>query len=122
MDEPDVFKAFQQELGTSAVPAAAVKALTYVIQTSNASTLMELEVELMSAADVLKSCARERYALKASISLSVISDLFLRYVTRTSLDFDSVSCHVFYAKLWICKVWIVTHIIYCMVLVGNHVD
>lgn len=57
---------------------AAIKALTAVINRSQATTMMELEIELKKASDSLKAWD------KTSISLSAGCDLFTRYVTRTS--------------------------------------
>ncbi|XP_077240891.1 uncharacterized protein LOC143881598 [Tasmannia lanceolata] len=57
---------------------AAIMALASVIQSSEATTMMELEIELKKASDVLKSWDT------TSISLSAGCDLFIRYVTRTS--------------------------------------
>ncbi len=44
-----------------------------------ANTLMGLERELKSAADLLKSCSN-------ALSVSSACELFTRFVTRTSLD------------------------------------
>lgn len=60
-----------------AVAVAAIKALTYAIGNSTASTMMELEKELKAAADSLQKCNR------SSISLAAGCELFMRYVTRT---------------------------------------
>ncbi|XP_010273823.1 PREDICTED: translation initiation factor eIF-2B subunit alpha-like [Nelumbo nucifera] len=57
---------------------AAILALTAVIRTSEATTMMELEIELKKASDSLKSWDT------TSISLTAGCDLFMRYVTRTS--------------------------------------
>jgi translation initiation factor eIF-2B subunit alpha len=66
---------------------AAIRALAAVIRASEASTMMELEIELKKASDTLKSWD------KTSISLTAGCDLFIRYVTRTSAleyeDFNS---------------------------------
>ncbi|KAH9305634.1 hypothetical protein KI387_010038 [Taxus chinensis] len=53
-------------------------ALAAVIKRSQASTMMELEIELKNASDTLKLWD------ETSISLSAGCDLFMRYVTRTS--------------------------------------
>ncbi|MQL77545.1 hypothetical protein Taro_009948 [Colocasia esculenta] len=62
-------------------------ALSAVIRTSEATTMMELEIELKRASDALKSSDL------TSISLSAGCDLFMRYVTRTKAleyeDFDA---------------------------------
>ncbi|KAJ0241042.1 eIF-2B GDP-GTP exchange factor subunit alpha [Hirschfeldia incana] len=66
---------------------AAIRALAAVIRASEASTMMELEIELKKASDTLKLWD------KTSISLTAGCDLFIRYVTRTSAleyeDFNS---------------------------------
>nr|POE93947.1 translation initiation factor eif-2b subunit alpha [Quercus suber] len=66
---------------------AAIRALAAVIRASEATTMMELEIELKKASDSLKSWD------KTSISLTAGCDLFMRYVTRTSAlgyeDFNS---------------------------------
>ncbi|KAK6128075.1 hypothetical protein DH2020_038180 [Rehmannia glutinosa] len=66
---------------------AAIRSLASVIRSSQATTMMELEIELKKAADLLKSWDT------TSISLTAGCDLFMRYVTRTSAleyeDFNS---------------------------------
>ncbi|CAK9144674.1 unnamed protein product [Ilex paraguariensis] len=66
---------------------AAIRALAWVIRSSEATTMMELEIELKKASDSLKSWDT------TSISLTAGCDLFMRYVTRTSAleyeDFNS---------------------------------
>ncbi|XP_010415980.2 PREDICTED: LOW QUALITY PROTEIN: translation initiation factor eIF-2B subunit alpha-like [Camelina sativa] len=66
---------------------AAIRALAAVIRASEATTMMELEIELKTASDTLKSWDT------TSISLTAGCDLFIRYVTRTSAleyeDFNS---------------------------------
>ncbi|XP_031132398.1 translation initiation factor eIF-2B subunit alpha-like isoform X2 [Ipomoea triloba] len=66
---------------------AAIRALASVIRSSDATTMMELEIELKKASDSLKSWDT------TSISLTAGCDLFMRYVTRTSAleyeDFNS---------------------------------
>uniref|UniRef100_A0A0D6QZX2 Translation initiation factor eIF2B subunit alpha n=1 Tax=Araucaria cunninghamii TaxID=56994 RepID=A0A0D6QZX2_ARACU len=57
---------------------AAIMALAAVIRRSEASTMMELEIELKNASDTLKLWD------ETSISLSAGCDLFMRYVTRTA--------------------------------------
>ncbi|KAJ8510087.1 hypothetical protein OPV22_000521 [Ensete ventricosum] len=57
---------------------AAIMALVAGIRSSDATTMMELEIELKKASDALKSWDT------TSISLSAACDLFMRYVTRTS--------------------------------------
>ncbi|CAL5443683.1 unnamed protein product [Camellia sinensis] len=69
---------------------AAIRALASVIRSSEATTMMELEIELKKASDSLKV---KRSWDKTSISLTAGCDLFMRYVTRTSAleyeDFNS---------------------------------
>ncbi|EEF29438.1 translation initiation factor eif-2b alpha subunit, putative [Ricinus communis] len=66
---------------------AAIRALAAVIGNSEATTMMELEIELKKASDSLKAWDT------TSISLTAGCDLFMRYVTRTSAleyeDFNS---------------------------------
>ncbi|GMI72359.1 hypothetical protein like AT1G53900 [Hibiscus trionum] len=66
---------------------AAIRALAAVIRASQATTMMELEIELKKASDSLKAWDT------SSISLTAGCDLFMRYVTRTSAleyeDFNS---------------------------------
>ncbi|KAG6425786.1 hypothetical protein SASPL_109990 [Salvia splendens] len=57
---------------------AAIRALASVIRSSQAKTMMELEIELKKASDSLKSWDT------TSISLTAGCDIFMRYVTRTS--------------------------------------
>ncbi|XP_047957620.1 translation initiation factor eIF-2B subunit alpha-like [Salvia hispanica] len=57
---------------------AAIRALASAIRSSQAKTMMELEIELKKASDSLKSWDT------TSISLTAGCDLFMRYVTRTS--------------------------------------
>ncbi|XP_068658814.1 uncharacterized protein [Aristolochia californica] len=65
---------------------AAIMALAAVIRFSEATTMMELEIELKKASDTLKSWDT------TSISLSASCDLFMRYVTRTSaLEYEDFS-------------------------------
>ncbi|XP_058108700.1 uncharacterized protein LOC131251777 [Magnolia sinica] len=63
---------------------AAIMALAAVIRSSEATTMMELEIELKKASDSLKAWD------ETSISLSAGCDLFMRYVTRTSaLEYEN---------------------------------
>ncbi|RMZ54930.1 hypothetical protein APUTEX25_000447 [Auxenochlorella protothecoides] len=67
-----------------AVAVAAITALTSVIRSSSASTVMGLEKELKDAANALQRCNDTAISLKAGC------DLFLRYTTRTSaLELDN---------------------------------
>ncbi|KAI3871171.1 hypothetical protein MKW98_015071 [Papaver atlanticum] len=67
-----------RQLPELAEAVAAILALASVIRFSKASTIMELERELKTASDSLKSWDT------TSISLTAGCDLFMRYVTRTS--------------------------------------
>jgi len=70
------------------VPVAAVRALVAVMKRSNASTMLGLTIELRAAADELKlKAAESQDKVSTSISLTAGCELFLRYVTRTGLDF-----------------------------------
>ncbi|CAK9136366.1 unnamed protein product [Ilex paraguariensis] len=72
---------------TLAEAVAAIRALAWVIRSSKATTMMDLEIELKKASDSLKSWDT------TSISLAAGCDLFMHYVTRTSAleyeDFNS---------------------------------
>ncbi|KAG6792200.1 hypothetical protein POTOM_001343 [Populus tomentosa] len=78
---------------------AAIRALAAVIRNCQATTMMELEIELKKASDSLKNSYVPRIGNcfqlwdTTSISLTAGCDLFMRYVTRTSAleyeDFNS---------------------------------
>ncbi|KAH6757986.1 Eukaryotic translation initiation factor 2B family protein [Perilla frutescens var. hirtella] len=73
-----------RKLPELAEAVAAIRSLASVIRSSQATTMMELEIELKKAADLLKAWDT------TSISLTAGCDLFMRYVTRTSaLDYDN---------------------------------
>lgn len=80
LDVVQVFQKYVAENPNNAVAVAAMQALTLVVKHSTSTTLMELRLELKAAADLLKSCKEK------SISLTASSELFLRYVTCTTLD------------------------------------
>ncbi|EGC33937.1 translation initiation factor eIF-2B alpha subunit [Dictyostelium purpureum] len=65
-----------------AIPTIGI--LTEVIRNSHATTIMGLQKDLEDAAKQLKTCP-----FNQSISLSSVCDLFIRFVTRTSLDFPN---------------------------------
>lgn len=71
---------------------AAIRALASVIRSTDATTMMELQTELKTASDSLKSWDT------TSISLTAGCDLFMRYVTRTSAveyeDFNSAKSRI----------------------------
>ena len=67
---------------------AAIKALTDSIETSSASTMMELKKSLEKASDVLKSTS-------SNFSLMAACDLFLSYVTRCFLEFTVIDYAIY---------------------------
>jgi translation initiation factor eIF-2B subunit alpha len=79
-----------------AVAVAVIKALTGVIYRSEASTMMQMEGELQEAATQLRALHEaERDASPSAaarhhnaIATTAGCQLFLRYVTRTFLEFD----------------------------------
>lgn len=76
-----------------AVAVAAIKALTGVIYRSEASTMMQMEGELQGAAAQLRSLQvgegeSQTARYHNSIATTAGCQLFLRYVTRTFLEFD----------------------------------
>ena len=73
----------EREDAEVAVPVAAMKALADVIKRSNASTMMEMELELRASAERLKAHGQETMS-QSTISLNSGCDLFLRHVTRTN--------------------------------------
>ncbi|GLD92259.1 hypothetical protein PINS_up000792 [Pythium insidiosum] len=93
---PMVVQDFLQFLNDSdvAVAVAVIKALTGVIRRSEASTMMQMEGELQEAAQQLKTCqfGKQSSALsnryQNSIATTAGCELFLRYVTRSFLEFD----------------------------------
>ncbi|CAI5515601.1 unnamed protein product [Closterium sp. Naga37s-1] len=78
------FGRWRKDDPTTAVAVAAVKALTAVIERSEATTVMGLEVELRRACDDLK---RES---SGCISLRAACDIFLCFVSRTSVEADDL--------------------------------
>lgn len=97
----DVVHDFLQFLNDSdvAVAVAVIKVLTGVIQRSEATTMMQMESELREAAQQLKTCQfghqssplSHRY--QNSIAITAGCELFLRYVTRSFLEFDVSSLY-----------------------------
>lgn len=81
-DVVTTFNEWVEQHPSIAIAVAAIQALTYVVKSSEATTLMELQLEIRQAIDMLNSSDVER----RSISLSAGCELFNRYVTRTSLD------------------------------------
>jgi translation initiation factor eIF-2B subunit alpha len=67
------------------MPVAGVKVLIGVIRRSKAATVMGMERELRQTADALLNSVKLHS--KSTIALSSGCELFLRYVTRCSLDF-----------------------------------
>lgn len=83
----DAFKAFCAEGEEVATAVAAVKTLTEVIKFSQATTMMELQVDLKEAVDILSAFDQ------GSISLTAGTALFNRYVTRCLLEIsDFAEC------------------------------
>ncbi|CAI7915274.1 unnamed protein product [Closterium sp. NIES-53] len=78
------FGRWRKDDPATAVAVAAVKALTAVIERSEATTVMGLEVELRRACDDLK---RES---SGCISLRAACDIFLCFVSRTSVEADDL--------------------------------
>lgn len=78
------FLQFTKESPDAGVAVAAVRALTAVMRRSAASTMLGLTIELRAAADELK----QDVGLTTTISITAATELFLRYVTRTALDFN----------------------------------
>ncbi|CAG8567431.1 11817_t:CDS:10, partial [Scutellospora calospora] len=79
----DIVKCYQQFLEDDpdvSMPVAAIESLVELIKHSKATTLTEFMESLKDASQKLKSSIRN------SISLSAGTDLFLRFVTRTSHD------------------------------------
>jgi translation initiation factor eIF-2B subunit alpha len=75
-----VFREWIRRTPEIAIAVAAIQALTDVVRRSQANTIMELQVELKAAADLLKQ------ADPSSISLRAGCELFNRYVTRALSD------------------------------------
>lgn len=79
-----------------AVAVAVIKALTGVIYRSEASTMMQMEGELQEAAQQLRALHEADSGASPSaaarhhnaIATTAGCQLFLRYVTRTFLEFD----------------------------------
>lgn len=88
---PSVLDSYLSFLGEDSggypLHVAAIKALTEDIRTSDATTMMGLRDELR--------CAGEQLKLRpdAPISIASLCELFVRFITRTALDFgDFDSC------------------------------
>ena len=94
-DESLIFNDFLEYLNINpeaGVPVAAIRSLVAVMKRSKSSTMLGLTIELRAAADELKSKAAESQdKVTTSISLTASCELFLRYVTRTGLDFEDFS-------------------------------
>ena len=85
-----VLRVFKELVGLDmAVPVAAMNSLIITIQNSKAFTWMELELELHSTIDSLKThCTCDDLGGRTKISLDSGCDLFMKYVTRAfSLEF-----------------------------------
>ena len=72
------------------IPVAVMKALTGSIRRSGEDTLMGLEIELRAIADYLKDCGKPYMKGKTAISLDAACELFLRHVTRVSLEYTVI--------------------------------
>lgn len=85
----NTFLEYLQSNPEAGVPVAAVRSLVAIMKTSQSSTMLGLTIELRAAADELKLKATEAQEQIGtnSISLQASCELFLRYVTRTGLDF-----------------------------------
>jgi len=84
------FKRFVSSDPVNGPAVSAIKALTWVIRNSEATTIMRLEIELKAATDSLKSYEK-------SLSVASSCELFNRYLTRTSLDipdFEKCRAHI----------------------------
>ncbi|KAG7340555.1 translation initiation factor IF-2 [Nitzschia inconspicua] len=80
------------DMSVMATPVAAIKALLGVVQRSNATTMMELQDELKQAREEILEHHQSSTSSSSSssanrIGLSSGCDLFLRYATRTFLEF-----------------------------------
>ncbi|CAG8489328.1 12406_t:CDS:2 [Ambispora gerdemannii] len=81
--EFDIVKCYRKFLRDNedmSMPIAAIESLIELIKQSKATTISEFMESLKNASQTLKSSTRN------SISLSAGTDLFLRFVTRTSHD------------------------------------
>lgn len=70
-----------------AVPVSAMKTLISVIKKSKGTTWMQLEQELRSVIILLKECSANDLLGRTKISLGSGCDLFMKYVTRSFLEF-----------------------------------
>jgi translation initiation factor 2B subunit (eIF-2B alpha/beta/delta family) len=70
-----------------AVPVSAMKTLLSVIKKSNSATWMQLEQELRAVVSILRRCRTEDLKGRTKISLGSGCDLFMKYVTRSFLEF-----------------------------------
>uniref|UniRef100_A0A7S3D0I0 Translation initiation factor eIF2B subunit alpha n=1 Tax=Palpitomonas bilix TaxID=652834 RepID=A0A7S3D0I0_9EUKA len=71
------FLEFAESFEEDGIAVAAIRALTAAISDCKASTLMQLEIELKAAVE------RLREQIPSSVELSAVTELFLRYVTRS---------------------------------------
>ncbi|KAH8046214.1 hypothetical protein JL722_13819 [Aureococcus anophagefferens] len=90
---PDLESEFASLLtdGTLAIPVAAIQVLLGVIERSSSATMHGLDEELRLARDkLLAFCETQPACLRGRtvISVSSGSELFLRHVTRTFLEFE----------------------------------
>mmetsp|Transcript_16836 Transcript_16836/g.25317 ORF Transcript_16836/g.25317 Transcript_16836/m.25317 type:complete len:317 (+) Transcript_16836:66-1016(+) len=88
LDHNDCLSEFKDLLQRDvAVPVCAMKTLVSVIKKSKGTTWMQLEQELRSAISELKECSSEDLMGKTKISLGSGCDLFMKYVTRSFLEY-----------------------------------
>jgi hypothetical protein len=71
-----------------AVPVSAMKTLISVIKKSKGTTWMQLEQELRNVVILLKECSANDLLGRTKISLGSGCDLFMKYVTRSFLEFS----------------------------------
>jgi translation initiation factor 2B subunit (eIF-2B alpha/beta/delta family) len=74
-----------------AVPVSAMKTLISVIKRSTSTTWMQLEHELRTVIKLLKKCNANDLLGRTKISLGSGCDLFMKYVTRSFLEFTVTS-------------------------------
>jgi hypothetical protein len=72
-----------------AVPVSAMKTLISVIKKSKGTTWMQLEQELRTVVILLKECSANDLLGRTKISLGSGCDLFMKYVTRSFLEFSA---------------------------------
>mmetsp|Transcript_47377 Transcript_47377/g.111528 ORF Transcript_47377/g.111528 Transcript_47377/m.111528 type:complete len:312 (-) Transcript_47377:47-982(-) len=81
------FDAWAEGHPEDAVAVAAIHALTNVLKKASASTVMELQVHIKSAAEQLLECKSKAYK---AIQLQAACDLFVLHVTRNARDLSDL--------------------------------